>query len=102
MGDGAILPREVLDLPEKGCVNLHASLLPRWRGPAPIHTAIRTAVEAEGSPLQFIVSTRVDPPLPLARWRVEERILEEIRSLHKGGGFGSIIGRNMNCMVSVV
>jgi len=37
---GQILPAEVLDLPHYGCVNVHASLLPRWRGAAPIQAAI--------------------------------------------------------------
>jgi methionyl-tRNA formyltransferase len=37
---GLILPQAVLDLPGRGCVNLHASLLPRWRGAAPVQRAI--------------------------------------------------------------
>ena len=37
---GLILPQWVLDMPAKGCLNIHASLLPRWRGAAPIHRAI--------------------------------------------------------------
>lgn len=37
---GLILPQWTLDLPPKGCLNIHASLLPRWRGAAPIHRAI--------------------------------------------------------------
>ena len=37
---GQILPKEVLEAPRLGCFNLHASLLPRWRGAAPIHRAI--------------------------------------------------------------
>jgi methionyl-tRNA formyltransferase len=37
---GLILPRSVLNIPRRGCVNLHASLLPRWRGAAPIQRAI--------------------------------------------------------------
>jgi len=37
---GLILPRAVLDLPRYGCLNIHASLLPRWRGAAPIQRAI--------------------------------------------------------------
>lgn len=37
---GLILPRSVLDIPRHGCINIHASLLPRWRGAAPIHRAI--------------------------------------------------------------
>src|SRR6201999_3807935 len=37
---GQILPRAFLDAPANGCLNLHASLLPRWRGAAPIARAI--------------------------------------------------------------
>lgn len=37
---GLILPREVLGLPRLGCINIHASLLPRWRGAAPIQRAL--------------------------------------------------------------
>lgn len=37
---GKILPRAVLDIPRRGCVNVHASLLPRWRGASPIDAAI--------------------------------------------------------------
>jgi len=37
---GLILPRRVLDVPRLGCINVHASLLPRWRGAAPIERAI--------------------------------------------------------------
>lgn len=37
---GLILPQAVLDIPRHGCLNIHASLLPRWRGAAPIHRAI--------------------------------------------------------------
>ncbi|MCH2078904.1 MAG: hypothetical protein MK180_18865, partial [Rhodobacteraceae bacterium] len=37
---GLLLPQTVLDAPKHGCLNVHASLLPRWRGAAPIHRAI--------------------------------------------------------------
>ncbi|HWU97143.1 MAG TPA: methionyl-tRNA formyltransferase [Oxalicibacterium sp.] len=37
---GLILPQSILDIPRLGCINIHASLLPRWRGAAPIHRAI--------------------------------------------------------------
>ncbi len=37
---GLILPKAMLDAPLRGCLNIHASLLPRWRGAAPIHAAI--------------------------------------------------------------
>ena len=45
---GLILPPAVLDAPRHGCFNLHASLLPRWRGAAPIHRAVMAADERTG------------------------------------------------------
>jgi len=45
---GLILPRPILDAPEHGCVNVHASLLPRWRGAAPIQRAILAGDEVSG------------------------------------------------------
>lgn len=45
---GAILPQEVLDIPPLGCLNVHASLLPRWRGAAPIQRAILADDEEAG------------------------------------------------------
>lgn len=45
---GLLLPQRVLDLPQRGCVNVHASLLPRWRGAAPIQAAILAGDIATG------------------------------------------------------
>lgn len=45
---GLILPRAILDAPLHGCMNVHASLLPRWRGAAPIHRAILAGDEMTG------------------------------------------------------
>lgn len=45
---GRILPRAVLQLPRLGCINIHASLLPRWRGAAPIQRAIQAGDEVTG------------------------------------------------------
>lgn len=45
---GLILPKGVLDAPRYGCLNIHASLLPRWRGAAPIHRAILAGDEKSG------------------------------------------------------
>jgi methionyl-tRNA formyltransferase len=45
---GLILPPEVLALPRLGCLNIHASLLPRWRGAAPIHRAIQAGDSETG------------------------------------------------------
>ena len=45
---GQILTEDVLDLPPHGCLNVHASLLPRWRGAAPVAAAIRAGDEVTG------------------------------------------------------
>ena len=45
---GLILPQWVLDLPRLGCLNIHGSLLPRWRGAAPIHRAIEAGDAGTG------------------------------------------------------
>jgi methionyl-tRNA formyltransferase len=45
---GLILPQAVLDIPRHGCLNIHASLLPRWRGAAPIQRAILTGDAESG------------------------------------------------------
>ncbi len=45
---GQILPRDVLNFPAKGCINIHASLLPRWRGAAPIQRAIEAGDDRTG------------------------------------------------------
>ncbi|MBE6456078.1 MAG: methionyl-tRNA formyltransferase [Alphaproteobacteria bacterium] len=45
---GLILPQAILDAPKKGCINIHASLLPRWRGAAPIQRAIQAGDTQSG------------------------------------------------------
>jgi methionyl-tRNA formyltransferase len=45
---GQILPKSVLDIPRYGCINVHASLLPRWRGAAPINHAIMAGDDETG------------------------------------------------------
>ncbi len=45
---GLILPQTVLDIPKHGCLNVHASVLPRWRGAAPIQAAILAGDEVTG------------------------------------------------------
>ena len=55
---GLILPQAVLDWPARGCVNVHASLLPRWRGAAPIARAIEA-----GDPMTGITIMQMDAGL---------------------------------------
>ena len=45
---GLILPQEILDIPKLGCINVHASLLPRWRGAAPIERALLSGDKETG------------------------------------------------------
>ncbi len=64
---GLLLPRRVLEVPRLGCVNIHASLLPRWRGAAPIQRALLAGDERTG-----VTIMRMDPgldtgPMLLAR-----------------------------------
>jgi methionyl-tRNA formyltransferase len=56
---GQILPRAVLDLPPRGCINVHASLLPRWRGASPIQHAI-LAGDAETGVTTMFLNEKMD------------------------------------------
>ena len=70
---GRILPREILDAPKFGCINVHSSLLPKYRGAAPIHWAIlngeretgvtimRMVLELDAGDILAQVSTPIDP-----------------------------------------
>ncbi|MGZ8215919.1 methionyl-tRNA formyltransferase [Methylomagnum sp.] len=51
---GLILPKAVLEIPRLGCVNIHASLLPRWRGAAPIQRAVLAGDATTGVTLMFV------------------------------------------------
>lgn len=53
---GLILPQPVLDIPTHGCLNVHASLLPRWRGAAPIQAAIRSGDAQTGISLMAMTA----------------------------------------------
>jgi methionyl-tRNA formyltransferase len=52
---GLIIPQAILDLPSLGCFNIHASLLPRWRGAAPIHRAILIGDKTTGVTIMRVV-----------------------------------------------
>ncbi|NBI29611.1 methionyl-tRNA formyltransferase [Chengkuizengella sp. YPA3-1-1] len=51
---GQILPKEVLELPRLGCINVHASLLPKYRGGAPIHHAIKNGETITGVTIMYM------------------------------------------------
>ena len=54
MAYGQILPRTVLEIPKVACLNLHASLLPRWRGAAPIQAAIAAGDRETGITVMYM------------------------------------------------
>lgn len=78
---GLLLPQAVLDIPPLGCVNLHASLLPRWRGAAPIQRAIEAGDQRTGVTLMQIVKELDAGPM-LAKYEVEIEPDETSASLH--------------------
>jgi methionyl-tRNA formyltransferase len=66
---GRILPREILDLPPSGCVNVHASLLPRWRGASPVQAAILAGDRETG-----VVTMRLEEGLDTGPVFLERRV----------------------------
>lgn len=78
---GLILPRWVLELPRLGCLNIHASLLPRWRGAAPIHRAIE-AGDAETGVTIMQMDEGLDTGDMLLAERVPIRTDDTTATLH--------------------
>lgn len=64
---GLILPQAVLDLPRLGCLNIHASLLPRWRGAAPIQRALLAGDKETGITIMQMDAGLDTGPMLLAR-----------------------------------
>ncbi len=68
---GQILKKDVLDLPKYGCINIHASLLPRWRGAAPINAAILAGDEETGiTIMKMDVGLDTGPMLAMKKIRI--------------------------------
>jgi methionyl-tRNA formyltransferase len=66
---GLILPQWVLELPRLGCLNIHASVLPRWRGAAPIHRAVEA-----GDPESGVTIMQMDAGLDTGAMLLVERL----------------------------
>jgi methionyl-tRNA formyltransferase len=78
---GMLLPKPVLDAPQLGCLNLHASLLPRWRGAAPIQRAIMAGDKITGvQVMRMSVGLDEGPVLSSATVRIDA--LDTAGSLH--------------------
>ncbi|AGT07558.1 methionyl-tRNA formyltransferase [Paracoccus aminophilus] len=78
---GLILPQVILDAPKLGCLNIHASLLPRWRGAAPIHRAILSG-DAETGVAIMQMEAGLDTGPVLAEARVAIGAEETTADLH--------------------
>ena len=78
---GLILPQAVLDLPRHGCLNIHASLLPRWRGAAPIQRAI-LAGDAETGVTIMQMDAGLDTGAMLLKIPVPIRATDTAATLH--------------------
>ncbi|MBX7532277.1 methionyl-tRNA formyltransferase [Qipengyuania sp. 1XM1-15A] len=76
---GLILPQAVLDAPTHGCLNVHASLLPHWRGAAPIHRSIMAGDEVTGvTIMQMEAGLDTGPMLATVRTPVEDKTTGEL------------------------
>src|SRR5262249_37161443 len=81
MAYGQILPRNVLEIPRVACLNLHASLLPRWRGAAPIQAAIAAGDRETGITVMYM-DEGLDTGEILLHRKIEIRADETGGSLH--------------------
>lgn len=78
---GLIIPTAVLNIPTRGCYNIHGSLLPRWRGAAPIHRAI-LAGDAETGVTIMEVVPKLDAGNMISKWAVAITETDTTQSLH--------------------
>ncbi|RMG80511.1 MAG: methionyl-tRNA formyltransferase [Chloroflexi bacterium] len=78
---GQILPQNVLDIPPHGSINVHASLLPRWRGAAPIQAAIRAGDKETGVTI-MLMDAGLDTGPMLTQKAIEIAADETGQSLH--------------------
>jgi len=89
---GLILPQAVLDAPKFGCLNVHASLLPRWRGAAPIQRAILAGDHMTGvTIMQMERGLDAGPMLAKLRVPVEEKTSGELHAELAEAGAGLMV-----------
>lgn len=78
---GLIIPTAVLNMPKQGCYNIHGSLLPRWRGAAPIHRAILAGDDETGVTIMEVVP-KLDAGAMVSKGRVPILATDTTQSLH--------------------
>ncbi len=103
---GLLLPKAILDAPRLGCFNLHGSLLPRWRGAAPIQRAVMAGDDETGvmvmqmdegldtGPVLMAETRRASAARPAANWPSElsrlgaDLMVRALGALERGAGDG--------------
>ncbi len=78
---GQILPRAILDYPKYGCINVHASLLPKYRGGAPIHRAIMAGAKKTGITIMYM-NSRMDEGDIISQSEIDITDTETASTLH--------------------
>ncbi len=78
---GQILPKELLDIPRYGCINVHASLLPELRGGAPIHYAILNGHQKTGITIMYMAE-KLDAGDIISQSEVKITEQDDVGSLH--------------------
>lgn len=78
---GLIIPTTILNMPQKGCYNIHGSLLPRWRGAAPIHRAILAGDKETGVTIMEVVP-KLDAGAMVSKGHIPILASDTTQSLH--------------------
>ncbi len=89
---GLILPQPVLDAPRHGCLNIHASILPRWRGAAPIHRAVMAGDDETGvTIMQMEAGLDTGPMLHIVRTPIGDKTTGELTAQLAELGAGAMV-----------
>lgn len=89
---GLILPQAVLDAPKHGCLNIHASILPRWRGAAPIHRAVMAGDGETGvTIMQMEAGLDTGPMLHIVRTPIGDKTTGELTEQLADLGAGAMV-----------
>ncbi|MEZ0289435.1 MAG: methionyl-tRNA formyltransferase, partial [Methylophilus sp.] len=78
---GLIIPTAVLNIPKRGCYNIHGSLLPRWRGAAPIHRAILAGDTETGVTIMEVLP-KLDAGNMISKWATPITEADTTQTLH--------------------
>ena len=90
---GLILPQPILDAPRHGCLNVHASILPRWRGAAPIHRAVMAGDPTTGvTIMQMEAGLDTGPMLSTVRTPIERKTTGELTQELAETGAQAMVG----------